>query len=174
MKTSDNIELTVRRIFGLIRGGKRSLGKIKFDMAVLHALIKCHVNHEHENMISFPDIKVNFLVVTPELEDIAQQCRTYDAKFPERNALNSVSDAMKFIERLSIHFENDDWTGTLHIFGWGEYKKSGGGSAQISQAFDELTLEEIKYVSVDKLNNFPEVYHFSYERTPCDKNARVR
>ena len=86
MKTTDNIELTVRRIFGLIRGGKRNSRKIRFDMAVFHTFLKCHVYHN-----------------TPGFAEIAEQCKVYDAIFPEEDTFNAVLDSVRFIERLSIH-----------------------------------------------------------------------
>ena len=152
MKPADNIELTVRRIFGLIKDGKRSPEKIKFDMAVLHAFLKCHVNHIREGAISLPDIGVTIPVVTPGFAEIAEQCKVYEAIFPEDDTFNAVLDSVRFIQRLSIHFENNDWAGTAWVFGFVDCQKEYHISAAFNQSFDELSLDEIKYVSVEKLN----------------------
>lgn len=152
MKPSDNIELTVRRIFGLIRGRKRRPRKIKFDMAVFHAFLKCHVYQENEGEVSPFSIGVCVPVVTPGFAEIAEQCKVYDATFSEDDTFNAVLDSVRFIQRLSIHFENNDWAGTAWVFGFVDCQKDYHISAAFNQSFDELDLDEIKYVSVEKLN----------------------
>ena len=148
MKTSDNIELTVRRIFGLIRGGKRNSRKIRFDMAVFHTFLKCHVCHECEGMVSLFGIKGYIPVVTPGFAEIAEQCKVYDAIFPEEDTFNAVLDSVRFIESLSIYYENDELAGEAWVLGLVNCQPDYHISVGFNQSFDELTLDEIKHVNV--------------------------
>lgn len=151
MKTTDNIELTVRRIFGLIRGGKRNSREIKFDMAVFHTFFKCHVYHECEGAIAPLGIGCYIPVVTPDFAEIAEQCKVYDAIFPEEDTFSAVLDSVRFIEGLSIHYENDEFAGETLAVGVVECQPDCHISVGFNQSFDELALDEIKSVSVEKL-----------------------
>ena len=153
MKTTDNIELTVRRIFGLIRGGNRNSRKIRFDMAVFHTFLKCHVCHECEGMVSLFGIKDYIPVVTPDFAEIAEQCKVYGAIFPEEDTFNAVLDSVRFIETLSIHYENNEFVGEAWVLGLAKCQPDCNISVGFHQSFDELVLDEIKYVSVaEKIN----------------------